>query len=455
MRRLSRLTAAAHLPPPLPPCSHTPTPYTGPSLADTMALRRAHLAPSCFHYYDQPLQLVEGRGCWVFDESGRRYLDAFGGIVTTLLGHGHPGFAAAVARQASTLAHTTTIYAHPGVAAYAAQLAATLPAPLSCVFLVNSGSEATDLALQLVRGATGATDVLALRGCYHGTGMGAGSLVGLATWRQPGASSFGVHHVAAPDAYRGAHGADGAAYAADVVETIAASTAGGRVAGFFAESVQGVGGVVPLAPGYLAAAYALVRAAGGLCVADEVQSGFGRTGDHFWGFQRHGVVPDVVTMAKGVGNGFPLAAVATTPAVAAALTRALWLNTFGGSPVACAAGGAVLAALRDEGLQANAAAVGGRLLARLRALAARHDLVGDVRGHGLLLGVELVQDRATRAPAGEAARRVHERARAAGLLVGRGGRAGCVLRLALPLCVTPDQADFAADVLDHCLSLEG
>lgn len=520
----SRLVAEL---PVLPPCDFVPAPYSGPSLEHVMSLRRAHMTPSAFHYYAKPLMLVEGRGAFVFDETGRRYLDGFGGIVTTLLGHGHPRVLAAVREQQATLAHTTLVYAHPQAALYCSELvralpqptlrperltpggralsqAATLPPPLSVVFLVNSGSEASDLALSLVRAATGRFDVVALRGGYHGLGAGAGGLSGTGSWKQPSPGGFGVHHVASPDAYRGVHGSDGPAYAADISELVETSTSGGSaaLAGFFAESTLGVGGVVPLAPGFLAAAYGVVRASGGLCVADEVQSGFGRTGAHFWGFQSHGVLPDVVTMAKGIGNGFPLDAVVTTRAVAAALTPRLWcappalpadprsslltagytvfvpslflflgfppisqflppltclsrpsrrLNTFGGGPVASAAGRAVLQSLAEEGLQANAAAVGAHLMTRLKALQDKHSLIGDVRGSGLLIGVELVTDRSTKAAAGPAAARLLERARELGLLLGKGGRKGNVLRVTPPLCVTMADADFVADVINACL----
>ena len=321
---------------------------------------------------------------------------------------------------------------------------------LQVVYFVNSGGEANDLALLLARAHTGAFDAVALRGGYHGMSGATMGLTGHATWKFPQPAGFGVHHALNPDAYHGAFGSDGAKYAEDVHDLIATATPG-RIAAFIAEPIQGVGGAVPAAPGYLQAAYEAVRAAGGLCIADEVQTGFGRCGSHFWGFQCHGVVPDIVTMAKGMGNGAALGAVVTTPRIAAALTQRLHFNTFGGNPPAMAAGRAVLRVIREEGLQANAAAVGARLLQGLRQLQRRHAVVGDVRGAGLMLGVELVACRESKAPAAVAAAEAAERCLQAGLLVGKGGLRGNVLRLKPPLCWTAADADFALAVLDQAL----
>ena len=222
----------------------------------------------------------------------------------------------------------------------------------------------------------------------------------------------------------------------------------GKLAAFIAESIQGVGGAVVFPDGYLQAAYAHVRAAGGLCIADEVQSGFTRTGSHWWGFETQGVIPDIVTMAKGIGNGAALAAVVTTPAIAQALTSRIHFNTFGGNPVVCTQGRAVLQVIDEDGIQANAARIGARLKAGFEDLARRHDLIGDVRGLGLMLGIELVKDRGTNAPAKEECARVFERCRELGLLIGKGGLHGNVLRIKPPMCLTAADADFLLDVLD-------
>jgi alanine-glyoxylate transaminase/(R)-3-amino-2-methylpropionate-pyruvate transaminase len=435
--------------PALPPCAHVPEVYAGPSVEEVKRLRHRHFPPAVTHLYDHPLMLVEGCGQYVFDEHGTRYLDAFAGIVTVHVGHGHKGVCRAVADQVARLGHTTNLYVHPEVSLYAAELASKLPSPLEVVFMVNSGSEATDLALALARAHTGSLDIIALRNGYSGLGAGAGSATGIASWKAALPVGNPVHHAANPDAYRGIHGGNGAAYAADVADIIESST-GGRVAGFIAESVQGVGGVVPLAPGYLPAVYNTIRAAGGVCIADEVQTGFGRCGSHYWGFQTHGVIPDIVTMAKAIGNGYPLAAVCTTQRIASSF-RSKWLSTFGGSPVAAAAGRAVLRAVDDEGLVERARHLGGALRQRLLLLQVKHSIIGDVRGLGLIQGIELVADRATKQPAAPQTAQVLQRARELGLLLGRGGRHGNVLRITPPMCITDADIDFLCDALDIAL----
>lgn len=258
------------------------------------------------------------------------------------------------------LQHTTTIYLHPEIALYARDLADRLPPGLDCIYFVNSGTEANDLALLMARTFTRNSTVLALRSAYHGGGGAPYAATAHSTWKHAGGGGGGggdFVHTICPDAYRGPFGADGAAYAADVADAIATATPG-RVAAFIHESIQGVGGAVPLAPGFLKPAYEAVRATGGLCIADEVQTGFGRTGAHYWGFQAHGVVPDVVTMAKGIGNGLPLGAVATTREIGQALASALHFNTFGGNPVCSAGGRAVLAAVDEDGCQETSRVIG-------------------------------------------------------------------------------------------------
>ncbi len=420
-----------------------------------LAQRQQFLNPAIFLYYKQPLMLVEGWMQYVWDERGRRYLDGFGGIVTVSVGHCHPEVVAATNRQNETLQHSTTVYLHPNVGAYAQQLASRMPGELKVCYFVNSGSEANDLALLMARAATGNYDVIALRNAYHGGNASGMALTAHSTWKYNVPHSFGVHHALAPYPYRGPYGYDdpdaGRKYAEDVKSLIDHATPG-RVAAFIAESIQGVGGVVEFPPGYLPHAYEHTRAAGGVCIADEVQTGFGRTGTHYWGFETQGVIPDIVTMAKGIGNGCPLAAVVTTPRIARSLVGKIHFNTFGGNPVVAAAGRAVLEVIEREKLQDNARTLGAHLKRGLEQLKARYPIIGDVRGQGLMLGVELVKDRATKEPAGEAGAEVLERARALGLLLGKGGLWGQTLRFAPPMCLNRADADFALEVFDQAFS---
>ncbi|MHC5004082.1 MAG: aspartate aminotransferase family protein [Planctomycetota bacterium] len=439
--------------PSLPAFDHEPAPYTGPSRDEVLATRRRYLTPALFTYYREPIMIVEGKMQYLYDETGRRYLDGIAGIVTVSVGHCHPRVVAAVNAQNERLQHTTTIYLHPNVAEFGRRLAATFPAGsgLDCAYFVNSGSEANDLALLMARAHTGHFDAIALRNAYHGASPTAMGLTAHSTWKFDVPQGFGVRHAVLPDRYHGPYGYDdpeaGPKYAADVESVIRYATSG-HVAAFICEPIQGVGGAVEMPPGYLEKVYDAVRAAGGLCIADEVQTGFGRTGDAFWGFENHGVTPDIVTMAKGIGNGCPLAAVVTRREIAEALAERIHFNTFGGNPVSCAQGLATLDVLEEDRIQDRARDLGGRLLAGLRDLQGRHALVGDVRGRGLMVGVELVVDRDSREPASAATAEVLERCREHGLLVGKGGFFGNVIRIKPPMCLTAEDVDFMLAVLD-------
>ena len=439
----------------MPPVNHVPRPYVGPPRDEVLAMRRQYTNPAIFTIYREPLLIVEGYMQYVYDETGRRYLDLFAGIVTVSVGHCHPAVVRRIQEQVATLQHTTTIYLHPAFPLLARKLAAKMPPGLEVTYFVNSGSEANDLAVTMARLHTGNADVIALRNAYHGGSPSAQGLTSHHTWKFPVGGEGRVHHAINPDPYRspftGTPEEIATKSAQDILDLIRYSTPG-QVAAFIAEAIQGVGGATHGARNYFEEAYAIVRQHGGLCIADEVQTGFGRTGEHYWGFQHFGVVPDIVTMAKGFGNGAPLAAVTTRMEIARSLTRRIHFNTFGGNPVSMAAGLAVLDVIDQEGLQENARVVGGRLRAGLGRLTRAHRLIGDVRGMGLMLGVELVRDRATKEPAREETLEVLEAAREMGVLVGKGGLDGNVLRIKPPMCITAADADFALDVLDQALS---
>ena len=441
--------------PELPPFDHQPKKYTGLSADEVLRLRKEFLNPGIFLYYKKPIMLVEGKMQYVWDEQGRRYLDALGGIVTVSVGHCHPRIVEVANRQNELLQHSTTIYLQPNIAEYAKELASKMPGDLKVCYFVNSGSEANDLALLMARVYTGNYDVLALRNAYHGGNATAMGLTAHRTWKFNVPHSFGVHHAIAPYPYRGLWGHDdvdaGKKYAADVQELIDYATSG-QVAAFIAESIQGVGGCVVFPDDYLKHAYAHVRAAGGLCIADEVQAGFGRTGTHYWGFETQGVIPDIVTMAKGIGNGCPLGAVVTTPKIATAMVARIHFNTFGGNPVVCAQGKMVLEIIEQEKLQENSLKIGNKLLAGLNELKQKHDLIGDVRGKGLMLGIELVKDRRTKQPAKEECAQVVETCKEMGLLLGKGGLWGQTIRFSPPMCLHEQDADFLLEVLDQAFA---
>jgi alanine-glyoxylate transaminase / (R)-3-amino-2-methylpropionate-pyruvate transaminase len=441
--------------PALPSFDHQPRPYAGPSKDEVLALRKQFMNPGIFLYYKTPLMIVEGSMQYVWDEQGKRYLDGLGGIVTVSVGHCHPHVIAAGNKQSEIYQHSTTIYLHPNVARYAEKLASKMPGNLKMCYFVNSGSEANDLALMMARASTGNYDIIALRNAYHGGNASTMGATAHSTWKYNVPHSFGFHHALAPYPYRGPFGYDdpnaGHKYANDVKELIEYATPG-KVAGFIAESIQGVGGFVEFPSGYLRETYEHIRAAGGVCIADEVQTGFGRTGTHFWGFETQDVIPDIVTMAKGIGNGCPLAAVVTTPEIAQSLVGKVHFNTFGGNPVVSAMGQAVLEVIEKDNLQANSLKIGNQILTGLKKLKDKHQIIGDVRGKGLMLGIEMVKDRATKEPATAECAAVLESARDMGLLLGKGGLRGQTIRFAPPMCLTAADADFLLEVLDESFS---
>ncbi len=422
-------------------------------LDEILGSRRQHIGPSLSISYRKPLKIVRGAGPYLFDERGRAFLDAVNNVCH--VGHCHPRVVAAAHAQNAVL-NTNTRYLHDLLVEYAERLIATLPDPLEVCYFVNSGSEANDLAWRLARTRTGRKDAVVVDGAYHGTTICA---IELSPYKFDGPGGAGraphVQQVPAPDVYRGPHEATdpqaGRKYAAEVERAI--ERAGGRVAAFFVESMISCGGQLIPPPGYLKQAFHHVRDAGGLCVADEVQVGFGRAGSAFWAFEPQGVVPDVVTLGKPIGNGHPLSAVVTTREIADAFANGMeYFNTFGGNPVSCAAGLAVLDVIEDEGLQENARVVGDHLLRRLGRLADRHQLIGDVRGHGLFVGIELVRDLATLEPATDEATAVIEAMRDRGILLSTEGPFHNVIKIKPPMVWTTAHADIFVDTLDEVLA---
>lgn len=432
---------------PMPACEYQPLPYNGPSRDEVLAIRQQYCNPAVFSYYREPIMIVDGHMQYLYDETGKRYLDLFAGIVTISCGHCHPKVIERTQAQMTRLQHATTIYLHPGIGELAKRLAEKMPEGLDVTYFVNSGSEANDLAITMARLYTGNYDVIALQNAYHGGSPSAMGLTSHHTWKFPLPQGQGVHHVRNPDPYRHPD-----ASAQDVEDAIRFGTSG-QVAAFIAEPIQGVGGVTSGEPAYFQKAYEITRDHGGVCIADEVQTGFGRTGDHFWGFENFDVVPDIVTMAKGLGNGVPIAAVTTRREIAEVLSQRIHFNTFGGNPVSMAQGLAVMDVIEEEGLQENARVVGGHCREELERLMTKHALIGDVRGKGLMLGIELVKDRRTKKPATEEAVEILERLRERGVLMGKTGLYGNVLRVKPPLCITKEDVDFALDVLNEALAL--
>jgi len=426
-----------------------------PSTDVLLAERRGHLGPSLSVSYRRPLTIVRGFRQFLYDADGRAYLDAVNNVPH--VGHQHPRVVRAAQARMAVL-NTNTRYLHPAILALADRLTATLPEPLRICFFVNSGSEANELAVRLARAATGRRGMLVVDVGYHGN---TSTLVELSPYKYDGPGGAGqapwVQKVPMPDGYRGPFKSSdpeaGGRYAACLGAAIDGLEARGfPPAGFLVESILSCGGQVPHPPGYLAEAFRRVRAAGGVCIADEVQVGFGRVGSHFWGFETQGVVPDIVTMGKPMGNGHPVGAVVTTPAIAQAFANGMeYFSTFGGNPVSCAIALEVLDVIRDEGLQAHARDVGNYLMDGLAALAPRHSIIGDVRGIGLFSGIEFVRDRATLEPADTEAAYIANRMRDLGVLVSTDGPFHNVIKIKPPLVFTRGDADTLVAAMDRVL----
>jgi 4-aminobutyrate aminotransferase-like enzyme len=425
---------------------------------EILNLREQMIGPSLSISYKKPLNIVRGYKQYLYNQSGRPFLDCVNNVCH--VGHCHPTVVKALLEQAAVL-NTNTRYLHDKLVKYAQRLCATLPEPLSVCFFVNSGSEANELALRLARTHTKQRDLIVVDNAYHGN---TGTLVDISPYKFDGPGGEGppiyVHKVTMPDIFRGPYKADdtdaGKKYAYDVkkiVQKIQNEVKG--VAAFICEPIMSCAGQIVYPKNYLQEAFRYVREAGGVCIVDEVQVGFGRVGTHFWGFQTQNVIPDIVTMGKPMGNGHPLAAVVTTPEIANSFNTGMeWFNTFGGNPVSCAVGLAVLDVIENEKLQENAFTVGNYLKDKLKKLMDKHHIIGDVRGLGLFIGVELVLNRETLEPAPKQTYYVVERMKEHGVLLSRDGPKKCpsTIKIKPPLVFTKENADFLVDTLDKVLA---
>ena len=429
-----------------------------PSLDQALSTRRKLFSSNLSLSYDRPLRIARGWMQYLYDDTGRAFLDVYNNV--PLVGHSHPRVVQAVQRQVALL-NTNTRYLHDNILRYAQRLTALLPAPLRVCFFVNSGSEANELALRLARTHTGREDIIVLEHAYHGH---TSTLIDISPYKFNGPGGKGqkpwVHVAPIADDYRGLYrrgesdlGKKYAAHVAAILEKL--KREGQSAAAFIAETLPSVAGQIVFPPGYLNEVYKHVRAGGAVCIADEVQVGFGRLGTHFWGFETQDVVPDVAVFGKPIGNAFPLAAVVTSAEIAASFANGMeFFSTFGGNPVACAAGLAVLDVLEDNQLQQNALNVGSQWLRDLRSLQAQHPLIGDVRGMGLFLGIDLVTVRDKRTPATAQAHYVVNRLRELGVLAGTDGPHHSVLKLRPPLIFSASDAAFFTSTLSSILAEE-
>ncbi len=422
---------------------------------DVAAVRAAHLMPLPGPMFAKPIQIVEGKMQFLYDENGKEYLDGFAGVATVSIGHSHPHFVNKLKAQIDKLQHNPPLYLHPSVGAFAKRLAdkaKTVNPDMEVCFFTNSGSEANEMAAFVAKTYTGRHDFVAVQRSYHGRTLLTTALTGQHNWRNQAPYPAGVSFTPTDYAYRFDGTAEQSTKTAlkGLEQTLKTSTQG-KLAGFYAETIMGVGGLITPGRDYFAAAAEMVRAHGGLFICDEVQAGVGRTGEHYFGIKHWNAKPDIIVMAKGLGNGYPIGAIITTKAIADSMKGVLHYNTFGGGPMAIAAADAVMDVVEKDDLAGNSKKVGDRLLSGLRKLQQRDERVGDVRGMGLMIGVELVKDKKSKAFAPDLTVRVVESMKDQGVLVGKGGLEGNTLRVQPPLCWTVQDADRTVAALEQAL----
>ena len=399
--------------------------------------------------YENPLILKRGLGQYLWDEKENKLIDLLGMNLCISIGHAQPDVVAAVQEQVAQLTHCTTMFYHPVPAHFAEELAATMPDGEDwVVHFTNSGAEAIDLSMMIARAYTGNQDLIALRNSYHGATYGAQSVTGVSNFRHNVGQVPNISFAAEPNQYRGIFGPGTQPYLDDLDRVITYTTTR-KVAGMLIEPVQGYGGIVEMPEGYLAGAASRIRDAGGLFIVDEVQSGFGKTGKAMWCFDAHDVVPDIVVLAKGIGNGIPLGAVIVKRDIAESMAGKFLFHTYGANPAACAAGRAVLHVIKRDRLIENARAVGHELHNGLLALKEKYDVIGDVRGTGFMQAIELVKDRETKEPAPDETAFVFERSRVHGIVVSKSGNFKNVLRMVPPLCLSMEDIEPVLSAFDQ------
>lgn len=414
---------------------------TARTAAETTAAHTTHLMPWVRPYYSEPIVMAEGEGVRVRDVDGVEYLDFFAGILTTSIGHCHPAVQNAVTAQMARLGHTSTLYVTEPQVDAATTLASIAPGDLSVSCFTNSGTEAVESAIAVARMHTGRHEIVALRLGYSGRSMLTSHMTAHKGWRLPLGGVTGVVHARSPYPFRSPVAEEQTTdfFIDDLVEVIETTT-GGEPAAFFAETIQGVGGYIVPPPDYFQRAAEVIRSYGGLVIIDEVQAGFGRTGKHWFGIEHWDVEPDIICMAKGIANGFPVGATITRPEIAEAW-QGPSISTFGGNPISMAAANATLEVMQAENVPERAHERGEQLRAGLQRLRERFPWIGEVRGMGLMQGIELVTDRASKVPDTDRAARVTESAKDEGLLIGRGGLYGHVIRIGPSLLITGDEID--------------
>jgi 4-aminobutyrate aminotransferase-like enzyme len=419
--------------------------------SETVRKHKEFLFPAVATYYEEPLALVRGEGAYVWDDAGNRYLDCFGGVLTVSVGHANPKVNAAIIEQVKAIQHTSTLYCNQPQSDLAEKLYQITPGRLKKSFFTNSGTEADDTAIHAAKLATGRHEIVVLRHSYSGRSATALSALGHSTWRSLPAQVAGIVHARAPYCYRCplklSYPECGLACAEDIEDVIMTTTTG-EIAAFMAEPILGVGGFIVPPEGYFERAVEITRKHGGLFIADEVQTGWGRTGDKWFGIEHWDVEPDIITSAKGMGNGVPIGMTTATPEVADKYPG-LTFSTFGGNPVSMAAALAVIKVIEEEDLKRNAAEVGAYLRQGLEGLKEKHKAIGDVRGLGLMQALELVKDRETKEPDPQSVLKVFEGTKKRGVLIGKGGLYGNVIRTGMMLNSTKDHVDEMVQALDY------